>query len=124
MLNKFASLFLVLALTCAVCRTSTFAQAPPQTETELGVEKLPSSPSKPTAERERDEKLKANVATLLSDARAGKITPAPKSQITHPSANHLSKKAKVAIVVGIVLVVTAIIVWKSFEWDCKSRCVL
>ncbi len=34
------------------------------------------------------------MAELLSDARAGKITPKPKPQIGSSQSNHLSKKAK------------------------------
>lgn len=123
MLNKLASVFLVIALICTTGAMSAFGQSASNTTTELSLEEDSPPPANPN-EAQRNAKLKADVATLLKDARAGKVTPAAKSQIQPSKGNNLSKTAKIAIVVGIVLVVTAIIVYKSFEYDCKSRCVL
>lgn len=128
MLYKIASLFLVLAITGAFCRPSTLAQSLSTSDSEPdNPETSATAPAKVTAENERNENLRANVALLLSNARAGKITPPPKPQITPANANHLSKKTKIVIVVVAVtaaLAITAIVIRNGFKWNCKSRCVI
>ena len=71
-----------------------------------------------------NEKVKADVAKLVAETKAGKRSVIPSTQFPPPHRNNLSKGAKIGIIVGVALVVIAIIVWKSFEYDCESRCVL
>jgi hypothetical protein len=131
MLTKCTSLCLVFALMTTLCWRSTFAQSPSPTLSEISPPADSTTPTTtPTTARNEggsNERLKSGVATLLSDARAGKIAPAAKSQIQPAKSNNLSKKQKIAIVavgVAVALVITAIVVYKGLEWDCKARCVL
>jgi preprotein translocase subunit SecF len=124
MLNKWASVFLVIALVSTMCGISAFGQSQSNSTTEFSRAEDSPAPPGNRNEAQPNDKLKADVATLLSKARAGKVTPAPKSQIQPSKSNNLSKKAKIAIVVGIVVVVTAIIIYKSFDFECNDRCVL
>ena len=71
-----------------------------------------------------NEKLKSDVAKLVAETKAGKRSVIPSPQFPMPHRNNLSKAAKIGIIVGVALVVVAIIVWKSFEYNCESRCVL
>jgi cytoskeletal protein RodZ len=137
MLAKWTSLCLVFALMTTFCWRSTYAQSLPPATSELSPPDSTApttaarndSTTPPTARNEggSNERLKAGMAALVSDAKAGKIAPAAKSQIQPAQSNSLSKKQKIAIVaVGIVVaaVITAIIVYKDLGWDCKSHCVL
>ena len=127
MLTKCTSLFLVFALMTTLCWRSTFAQSTSPTTSKLSLPVDSTTPTTAKNEGGSNERLKSGVANLLSDARAGKIAPASKSQIQPAHSNNLSKKQKIAIVavaVGVALVITAIVVYKGLEWDCKARCVL
>ncbi|HET6890670.1 MAG TPA: hypothetical protein VFH31_06175 [Pyrinomonadaceae bacterium] len=137
MLTKCTCPCLVFALMTTLCWRSTFAQSVPPTTSELSPPVDSTAPTTtarndsttPTTARNEggsNERLKAGVATLLSDAKAGKIAPASKSQIQRAQSNNLSKKQKIVIVavaVVVALAITAIVVYKGLEWDCKSRCV-
>jgi hypothetical protein len=126
MLTKSTSLCLVVALITTLCCRSAFAQVSSLTTNELSRPIDSATVSTARNDSESNERLKASFATLLSDARAGKIAPAAKSQIQPAQSNNLSKKTKILIVVGVAvaLVITAIVVYKSFEYECKARCVL
>ncbi len=50
------------------------------------------------------------MAKLLTDAKAGKVAPAARPQIQPAKGNSLSKGAKIAIGVGIAVLVLALIV--------------
>lgn len=79
----------------------------------------------PVAQRvsERNEKVRADMARLVADAKAGKVTPRT-SQFPQRQGNSLSKGAKIAIVAGIAVVVLAIIVVHGVtNIHCESRCV-
>ncbi len=123
MLNKVASGVLVVTLISTMCGIPAFGQSQSKSTATLSRAEDPFPPSDGNG-AQPNEKLKADVAKLLSDARAGKLTPAPKSQIQPHQSNNLSKKAKIAIVVGIVVVVTAIIIYKNLDFECRDRCVL
>jgi hypothetical protein len=126
MLTKCTSLCLVFVLTTTLCWRLTFAQSPSPTASEINPPVESTIPTTARNEGESNERLKSGVATLLSDAKAGKIAPAAKSQVQPVKSNNLSKKQKIAIVaVGVVvaLVITAIVVYRGLEWDCKSHCV-
>jgi len=71
-----------------------------------------------------NEKLRADVAKMVAETKAGRTGAPATSQFPSPQRNNLSKTAKIAIVAGIVIVVVAIIAVHSFKYDCKSRCVL
>ena len=127
MLTKCTSLCLVFALMTTLCWRSTFAQSPSPAASEISPPVESTTPTTARNEGGSNERLKSSVATLLSDAKAGKIAPAAKSQIQPAKNNNLSKKQKIAIVavgIAVALVITAIVVYKGLEWDCKARCVL
>jgi hypothetical protein len=70
------------------------------------------SPSKneKASHHKSNEKLRADVEKLLSDARAGKVVPPERRQMKPAKSNSLSKGAKIAIGVGVAVVVIALIV--------------
>ena len=73
---------------------------------------------------EKNAKVRADMAKLVADAKAGKVAPRT-TQFPQPQRNNLSTGAKIAIVAGIVLVVVAIIAIHSVRnIHCESRCVL
>ena len=126
MLTKFATFCLVFALMTTLCWRSAFAQSSSPDASELSQPVDSSALSTARNEAKSNERLKAGMTSLLSDARAGKIAPAAKPQIQPAQSNNLSKKTKIwiAVGIGVALVITAIIIYKDFEWDCKARCVL
>ena len=69
-------------------------------------------------------KLKADMAQLLRDAKAGKFS--PRSQQLPPGkSNHLSTTVKIVIIAGIAIAILAVIVVHDLKHlDCNSRCVL
>jgi Flp pilus assembly protein TadB len=68
-------------------------------------------------------KVRADIAKLVADAKAGKVAPRS-SQFPQRQSNSLSKGAKIAIVAGIAVVVLAIIVVHSVNnIHCETRCV-
>jgi hypothetical protein len=82
------------------------------------------SSSEPEARSEKNAKVRADIAKLVADAKAGKVSPR-KSQFPPPQSNGLSKGAKIAIVAGIVVVILAIIIVHEIKnIHCESRCVL
>jgi CHASE3 domain sensor protein len=73
--------------------------------------------------QQRNEKVRADMARLVADAKAGKVAPRT-SQFPQHQSNSLSKGAKIAIVAGIAVVVLAIIVVHSVSnIHCETRCV-
>jgi hypothetical protein len=73
---------------------------------------------------ENKAKVRADVARLVADAKAGKIVPRS-SQFPPPQSNSLSTVAKIAIVAGIIVVVLAIIIVHEVRnIHCEARCVL
>jgi hypothetical protein len=103
---------LVVALVCLLSCDSILAQDLSDPDTKLNPAERPSSQGKhePTVDQKRNEKLRADVEKLLSDARAGKVVPAERPQMKPAKSNSLSKGAKIAIGVGIAVVVLALIV--------------
>ena len=108
MLNKIASLILVVALITALCGTSAFANNTCNPDAKADTANVPSdAPAK--KEVEPHEQLKNNMLKLVADAKAGKVMPATKSQIQPTKSNNLSKRTKIAIGVGITIAVVAVI---------------
>ena len=106
MLKRIASLTLVLFLISTICGTSAFARAVSEDEVKPALNNaIPS-----TANEVANEKLRTAINKLVSDAKAGKIVPAPRPQTQSRNTNNLSKGTKIAIGVGIVVAVVAIIV--------------
>jgi len=127
MLKRFSTLVLVVSLVCALAGNSAFATtlSDPGTkanvaETRAEVGDAPKKAAKP------NDRLRTDMVKLVADAKAGKVTPAPRPQIQPVKSNNLSKGAKIAIGVGIAVVVIALIVkyQKDHLFDCRSRCVL
>ncbi len=126
MLKKFASLMLVFALICTLVGPSALASTPsdPESKPRAVGTSTESSPVTRSAAK-LNEKLRADVRKL-ADARAGQVAPAARSQIQPARSNNLSTKAKVAIGVGIAVIVLALVVnhARKHFFDCKSRCVI
>lgn len=105
MIKRVGSLVVVFAVVCCFCVTSAYARTgsdpnEPSVKTALPAEK-----------RQAQEKLKADVTKLVSDAKAGKLK-MPAQQFPHPQRNNLSTGAKIGIIAGIggAIVVIAILV--------------
>lgn len=114
MLRKTTSIVVVSALILCLCVVSASAQVsgpqsqPNGIETVLAVNSA--ADKKMSAGPKRNEKLRSDIESLLNDARAGKVVPADAGQIKPAKSNNLSKGAKIAIGVGIAVVVIALIV--------------
>ena len=109
MLNKFASIVLVAALVSTLAGTPAFAD----TQNKPGA-KTRGAADRPDAVTEAgsvaNEELRAEILKLVADAKAGgKVVEFPRPQIQSPHRNNLSKGAKIAIGVGIVVAVVAVI---------------
>lgn len=114
---------LAIILTCALILgfAAPFASAQ-STSGSDEVRMLNHSPAAPKLS-ERNEKVRADMARLVADAKAGKFAPET-PQFPQHQGNSLSKGAKIAIVAGIAVVVIAIIVVHGIaNIHCESRCV-
>lgn len=104
--KKLLSLTIVITiLTCA-----SFVRAANETDPRLKAEDSKPVPTTKNREPVSNEQLRSAMLKLVADAKAGKVTPAPKPQIQPAKSNNLSTKAKVAIGVGIAVAVVAVIV--------------
>jgi hypothetical protein len=111
-LNKFTSVTLVAALIIVLCGTSAFANNSSNPDVKTDTANVPTgAPAK--KEVKPSEQLKNNMLKLVSDAKAGKIAMAAKSQIQPAKSNNLSKGTKIAIGVGIAVAVIAVILIAS-----------
>ena len=109
MLIKLTSVTLVAALVVVLSGTSAFANNSSNVDVRTHTASVPSgAPAK--KEGMPNEQLKNNILKLLSDAKAGKVGMAAKSQIQPAKSNNLSKRTKIAIGVGIAVAVIAVIV--------------
>ncbi len=110
MLNKFTSVALVGALVAALCGTSAFANNSSHPNEKTAPASVPAgAPTK--KEVKPNEQLKNNMLNLVSDAKAGKVAMAARSQIQPAKSNNWSRGTKIAVGVGIaVAVVIAVIV--------------
>src|SRR6185436_4806608 len=108
MLTRIASLILVVTLVTALCGTSALAKNTRNPDANTDAATGPSDA--PGKERGRpNEQLKNNMLKLVADAKAGKVAPAERPQIQPTKNNNLSKRTKIAIGVGIVIAVVAVI---------------
>lgn len=108
MLKKSSSLTLVAAMVLVLCGTSAFANNPSNPDEKTDTANIPSSVPV-TKEVKPNEQLKNKMLKLVSDAKAGKVTMAPKSQIQPAKSNGWSKGTKIAVGVGIAAAVIAVI---------------
>jgi len=94
--KKIVTCGIVAALICCVC-----VRAQGKTESETAKATTTSAPSAPSTDAKRNEKLRADVQRLVSDAKAGKLKmPAP--QFPAPThRNNLSTGAKIGIIAAI-----------------------
>lgn len=110
MLNKIASLILVVALVTALAATATFASASSNVTSKTD---RPEAPlpliSAPTDKPSTNEGLRTDMLRLIANARAGKVAPRERSQIQPAKRNNLSKGTKIAIGVGIAVAVVAVV---------------
>jgi len=102
MIKSIVSLVLALVLSFTFCATS--ASARPSVDDEVKSAENNGTSAHP------NEKLRTDMLKLVADAKAGKVVPAPRSQMQPEKSNNLSKGAKIAIGVGIAVAVIAIIV--------------
>jgi hypothetical protein len=110
MRKKCLSLLLMISLALTFCRSTAFGNVPPEGKTEGGT-----ASDKERAARQ-DERLKATMLKLVADAKSESSRPAIRVQTQTPHSNHLSKKQKFAIGLGIaaaVVVVVGIIGWRQ-----------
>jgi Flp pilus assembly protein TadB len=110
MLKQFMSLALAIALVCTVSVTSAFADnwSDPDHKANKNAT-LSETGSVRKNEARPNDKLVADMLKLVADAKAGKLTPAERSQIRPAKSNNLSKSTKIAIGVGIAVAVVAIV---------------
>ena len=116
MLNKLASVTLMSALVIVSCGTSAFANNSSNSDVKTDIANvLSGAPAK--NEVKPNEQLKTDIHKLVSDAKAGKVAMAAKSQIQPAKSNNLSKGTKIAIGVGIAVavIVTILIVSPAFN---------
>ena len=108
MLNKLTSITLVAALVIVLCGTSVFANNSSNSDAKTETANVPSgAPAK--KDIKPNEQLKNNMLKLVANAKAGKIAPAPKSQIQPARSNNWSTGTKIAVGAGIAVAVVAVI---------------
>ena len=105
MVKKVVSFVTAAALVCCFFGISAYA------ENKTGPREPTARPVPAAEKNQACEKLKADVAKLVADARAGKLK-VPAQQFPPPQRNNLSKGATIAIVAGIAgaIVLIAILV--------------
>jgi hypothetical protein len=111
MINKFASLALVIALVSALGGSSVVANSPTNPGAIENVTVVLREIE--ISEKNRvhpNERLKSDMDNLIAEAKAGKVAPAERPQIQPAKSNNLSKGTKIAIGVGIAIAVIAVIV--------------
>ena len=108
MLNRLTSVTLVAALIIVLCGTSAFANNSSNRNVRTDTANVPSGASAKKEVRP-NEQLKSNMLKLVSDAKAGKVAMAPKSQIQPAKSNNWSTGTKIAVGVGIAAAVIAVI---------------
>jgi hypothetical protein len=114
---------LALTLTCALILGVAAPFASAQSTSDPNEPRALNNSSGTPKVSEQSEKVRADMAKLVADAKAGKVVPRT-SQFPQHQRNNLSKGAKIAIVAGIVVVVLAIIVVHEVNnIHCESRCV-
>ncbi len=118
MLNKFASLVLVIALVSTLGGSSTFANSPTKPDVIGNVaDVLKETEISDKNKVHPNEKLKSGMDKLIADSKAGKVALGERPQIQPAKSNNLSKGTKIAIGVGIAIAVIAVIVIATADRD-------
>jgi hypothetical protein len=114
-LNKLTSVTLVAALMVVLSGTSAFASN--SSNNDGRTDTLNVSSEAPAKKESNKEQLKGSISKLVSDAKAGKVSMAPKSQIQPAKSNGWSKGTKIAVGVGVAaaVIVTLLIVSPAFN---------
>jgi hypothetical protein len=107
-LKKLTSLTLAAALVGVLCSTSAFANNSSDLDVRTDTAAVPSGASA-KKDVKPNQQLKNDMLKLVADARAGRVMPAPKSQIQPDRSNNLSKGKKIAIGVSIAVAIVAVI---------------
>lgn len=111
MINRSASLALVIALVFTIGTSAVRADMPKNPDTSgNAVATLPADPTLEKKEAKPDEKLRAGLNKLVADTKAGKGKLSAPSQFKPARGNNLSKGQKIAIGVGIAAAVVMVIV--------------
>jgi hypothetical protein len=101
MIKKLISLATAVALVCCFCGISVYANG---TDPKVPTVKT----ATPAEKSQAQEKLKADVAKLVADAKAGKLK-VPAQHFPQPKRNNLSTGAKIGIIAGIGAAI--ILIW-------------
>jgi hypothetical protein len=101
---------IVAALICCVC---VIAQGKTEPET---AKATTTSASSASTDSKRNEKLRADVQRLVSDAKAGKLK-MPAQQFPAPQRNNLSTGAKIGIIAGIAGAIIVIAILAKLNSD-------
>ena len=124
MINRIASLVLLIALVFTVGTSAVRADTPKNPDTSGNAVVTP--PAEPTLEKKQtkpDEKLRTGMTKLVADTKAGKGELFGPSQFKPARGNDLTKGQKIAIGVGIgaavVLVIVVLHAKKHFFDDFK-----
>ena len=110
MINRIASLVLLIALVFTVGTSAVRADTPKNPDTSGNAVVTP--PAEPTLEKKQtkpDEKLRTGMTKLVADTKAGKGKLSGPSQFKPARGNNLSKGQKIAIGVGIAAAVVVVI---------------
>ena len=98
MSKKLLSVLVAAALVCALGGTSALAETRPEDKAAEAAGKVPK------------ETLRADIAKLVADAKAGsKTVTLPRPQLQTSKGNSLSKSTKIAIGVGVAIAVVVIV---------------
>ena len=107
MIKKSIALATVVVLVCCFSAASIYAKGEPEAKEPVAVKQF-----EPTEKAKPNEKLKADMAKLVADAKAGKLK-MPAQQFPPPQRNNLSKGAKIAIGAGIAAAIIFVILWHT-----------
>lgn len=111
MLNKFASIALVVVLVCTLVEVPAFAKS---SEPAKARETVDQPDVVATSDKMVNEKLRKEIRKLVTDTKAGtSVVTIPRPQFPAPQRNNLSTGTKIAIGVGVAVAVVAIIFIKK-----------
>jgi hypothetical protein len=110
MLKKLSTASLIIALLLSIGGTSALARNSSADGAEPDA--VPMSTNASVTKAESSRKLRGSVEQLVTEAKAGRLIPAERSQIQPAQSNSLSKKTKILIGAAIAATVITIIVIK------------
>jgi hypothetical protein len=113
MFKTVSNIMLIIAMIATFAATSVTASVPADPEDKLvPVEvrlNVNSTVKNETPESKINEKLKSDIEKLLEDTKSGKLVP-KRGQLKPQKINNLSRNAKIALGVGVAVIVIALIV--------------